>query len=440
LTNFIKHRNVHVVRKDEWVAKVGQVFNTEPRIGTLKRTVWLPRDEAMGRLSDAFRREGAHVCVDGPSGVGKSSLAMTFCSRDAVRHVTVQVTASMTWAEFCRQLVSPQENAETSIGAEVELGIDKGLPTGKLKFSLGAKYRASDAELLRREAVNWTEHDVASELQEAKAALLIDDSERASHELLVRIADLAKVLTQRPRAWNVKLIVIGADDVYRRLLDSNPSLDERILQVTVGAFTARDDSWNFMKLGFEKLGLTHPGNSTDQAEVLQLFAARKDVYYAADGLPKTLNRLAQEIAINVYPSDTVKAYDINRVASRMRKENWQRYSAEYPNLVDLLRANVAVTDLVRYMYRTGVTRVHRFTEVARHLAQASVADATPFHLEAEIDTAIDLLTAAKFVTRTGRGGEIFFVRKPAAAHAFGLALSDEFALQPENPFGTSRLQ
>src|SRR5688572_29816527 len=117
------------MRREEWVSRVGQVFNTEPRIGTLKRTVWLPRDEPMSRLSDAFRREGAHVCIDGPSGVGKSSLAMTLCARDAILHVMVQITASMTWSEFCRQLVTPTDNAESSLTGEIELGLDKGLPT-----------------------------------------------------------------------------------------------------------------------------------------------------------------------------------------------------------------------------------------------------------------------------------------------------------------------
>lgn len=83
----------------KWKRSVAKVFDTRPRIATGKETIWLKRVDAMRGLDQAASRPGAHVCLDGPTGAGKTSLALSYLVEHQIRYVPVQVTKELDWKE-----------------------------------------------------------------------------------------------------------------------------------------------------------------------------------------------------------------------------------------------------------------------------------------------------------------------------------------------------
>ena len=95
-----------ISNSESWTKKVGRVFNTRPRIASQKGTVWLERKHTAQHFAEAFARPGAHVCLDGPSGAGKTSLALTHIFGQGINHAAIQLTEQMEWPQFCRLLIS----------------------------------------------------------------------------------------------------------------------------------------------------------------------------------------------------------------------------------------------------------------------------------------------------------------------------------------------
>ena len=223
--------------RKRWAGRVGRVFDTRPRVAS-KVTVWLERKSAYRLLSNVVEQPGMHVCLDGPTDVGKTSLAHTYIAKEQVHHCAVMVTQSMTWPDFCRRLIGNPQNPESSANGEFEAGLNNGLPSMKFKVYLGVKGRPlDDLNYADKLATTWTEHDVAKQLAADDLVLLIDDLERANDQLMIRIADLCKLLTQSYVSQNSKVLMIGSGDIYVRLHNANPALDERVSQVSLGAFS-----------------------------------------------------------------------------------------------------------------------------------------------------------------------------------------------------------
>ena len=57
-----------------WVRSVGMVFKINPRSASDSHTVWISRAKEEKRLNDLLLAPGKNICLDGPSGVGKTSL------------------------------------------------------------------------------------------------------------------------------------------------------------------------------------------------------------------------------------------------------------------------------------------------------------------------------------------------------------------------------
>lgn len=415
---------------EKWINLVGRVFNTRPRIGVAKDTVWLPRTKATVRFAEASQRPGAHVCLHGPTGAGKTSLALTHLIRTDIPYASVQVTESMTWSDFCRLLIGKTTNNETSLSGELEIGIDKALPVLKLRVGLADKHRLSDdATAMTSLATTWTEHDVAENMCRLNATLLVDDVERASDGLIARLADLCKLLTQSYIQQNAKLVLIGSGDVYQKLYRHNPALEERLLDVRLGAFRYPSDSWKFMMLGFEKLKLRHPGNSRfpDQQKLSPV--CKDAVWEAADGLPKSVNRLGQEIALRAGNKKGINADDILRASKDMSEEHWIEHGQQFPRVLDLLERDLVARSVIKYFYEVGIGRVHQSPDIVRRLE----ADATRSGCSSSskrIEQAIDDLVSVDFLVRTGKSGEIVFAKHPTAAHTLGVVMRDPSRFRP----------
>lgn len=75
-----------------WKKSVGKVFRIYPRIGTDKNTIWVHRKREESSLLDLILTDGKSICLDGPSGVGKTSLALTTLEMSKCPFVEIQIT------------------------------------------------------------------------------------------------------------------------------------------------------------------------------------------------------------------------------------------------------------------------------------------------------------------------------------------------------------
>ena len=278
-----------------WMQFVSDVFDTSPRNGNRAETVWLARPELEKQLEAEIFTRGRHICVDGCSGSGKSSLVITTLLKHRIPYTTVQITRKMDWVGLCKQLIKKPSRSEreTKAGGSAEW---KGLfPTGKLEFSLGQKTDEKVShEYWERLVASASEHDIASAIAEQNCVVLLDEFERAQPDLANSVSEVCKILTQTYSSEMGKLIILGADDVYKKLYDAYSTLDNRLVQLSIPTLPSPQQSWRYLKLGFEKLGKIHPGKSKfakpdDEKQAIQA------IYHAGDGLFKSLTEVGVEV-------------------------------------------------------------------------------------------------------------------------------------------------
>lgn len=235
-----------------WGRRAGNVFYTGPRDGCNTSSVWLPRISLEKTLEQLIGSR-SHVCIDGPTGTGKSSLAITVLNRCRVPFSSVQLTQKMSWRTFCRGIVGCEGNAEKSFSAEFSGGLKNGLPDLGFKLSAGIKGKPSDRiDYLKKLVDDWDEGDVCQAMADNNITLLVDDLERPeSNELITRLADMAKLFTQSHIAPNARIIFVGTGDVYSRLYAANNALEGRIKEVSVGTLSEKNESWTYIIRGLE---------------------------------------------------------------------------------------------------------------------------------------------------------------------------------------------
>jgi hypothetical protein len=407
-----------------WLSKVAKVFDTRPRdASNPENLVWLPRDEQEKEILDILYLPGVHLCLDGPTGTGKSSLALTALGNAEIRYVPIQVTTNMTWEEFCRNLVSkPASETESSVSADFEVGIQTGLPIGKFQVSLGHKKHENKS--LDEIAKGWTEHDVCKAMVKEGVTLLIDDFEKASDEIVTRVADMAKLLTQSYASAKSKLAIVGTDDIYKHLYEKNPSLEGRLAEVSLGGFPNANHSWKYLLLGFEALKLRHPANSSFDNERAKLGTCIRAVYDAADGLPKGLTHLGWEITKNSSGRPAVTASDITSSSMRVLKTKVRRFKKQFPELLHELRHNESTRIVLRYLLEAGAGLIHPLDDVI-----AAVRE-TLSNRDAE--GALEKLVKHDLLVQTGSNSDIVFFKDLSFAHTLSVVAENpqKYGLEP----------
>lgn len=405
-----------------WINKIDEVFQTSPRIES-KSPLWLERKTASKNLARAFAGKGAQVCLDGPTGVGKTSLVLTYLVQEQIKYFGVQITSEMDWQGFCRQVISRPTDESVALTGDLEFGIEQALPTLKARISISEKDGISEnANLIEILSRTWTEHDVARTLCEVYWPLFVDDLERADKSLLARLSDLCKLLTQSYTADKAKILFVGSGDIFQRIITHNPALDERMVELSLGTFKG-DGSWKFISKGLDLLGIRYPKISHDPGHRKKHDLITPRVFEAANGLPKSLNRLGRDIAINAEESRYVTAQQIIAAANSMTQDHWLRYAPGFNNILQYLTSNQVAIQLVRCLYQDGIGRIHLVPNVLEKLRHRNLPDGHKIDKH-EVLSAIDVLVNMNFLFRTGSSSEILFVRNPAAAHTLGVAMGD----------------
>jgi hypothetical protein len=159
-------KNIPIIRKEEyrkWVQKVSSIFDIRPRDASKSNKIWLSRDKEEKELNNALFSSGVNICIDGPTGTGKTSLALTVLGKTNIRYLPIQIVESMNWEMFCRDLIwKPQQQVDKNYSYGFEAGVDSGLPTGKFQATLERTVKSpysGDGNIFQ-----WDEHDLCKEL------------------------------------------------------------------------------------------------------------------------------------------------------------------------------------------------------------------------------------------------------------------------------------
>jgi hypothetical protein len=400
----------------QWMEVVSEVFDTNPRDGNRKETVWLPRTKLEKLVEDELYTRGRHICIDGCSGSGKSSLIITTLLKHKIPFTMVQITRTMTWQGLCRQLIQKPKRTER----EKSLGISgewKGLfPVVKLEIKLG---QTSDEKITNEnfEAIveRADQHQIAKAIAEQDCVVLLDDFERASQDLASQVSEVCKILSQTYTSRFGKLIILGADDVYKKLYDAYSTLDNRLVQISIPTLPTPWESWNYLQLGFSKLNKYHPGTSK-YADRNDVKLAVQAIYCAADGLFKSLTELGINICREVGPETkgiTLKL--IQRVCKVTEERNFSKYQKRFAEIHRLAEKAPVAAAVLFNMNRKGLGQIHNLNEIIEDLSKYG---------KTLVKDAILALWKHDFLVMTGTNNEKLFIKNPSWAHTLRVYLSN----------------
>jgi hypothetical protein len=399
----------------DWTKRVAEVFDTNPRNGNRPSTVWFRQSTIEDALNQSLHTPGVHLCLDGSSGTGKTSLVVTTLIRAGVDYTTVQVTRKMDWAHFCKLLVKKPRHAEREIKASAIAEWKSVFPTGKLELGVGRKTNElADLQMWEKLVSNATEHDLCESLAIQNCVLLVDEFERASPDLVNRVAEMCKILTQSHASRYAKIITVGADNVYRRLFDCYATLDGRLRQISLGSLPGKKYAWRYFTLGFNKLNLYYPGNSK--------FGTEEDtrrcvdaVYFAAGGLFKSLTELAQRIVLPISGARGISANSIFSACRAYQDENFRQYRDRFSLIYECARKNRAIVGLIQFLNDRGIGQIHNVNELEDELVKAY-----GIGLASE---AIRMMIEHDFLVLTGQKNERLFLKNPTFGQCLRVYLS-----------------
>lgn len=407
-------------REYEWARKVSDVFTTNPRDGSSKHTLWIPRSNEERDFAYFLGLKGTHICIDGPTGSGKTSLSRTQLNHHKTPYVEAHITHNMTWGDFCKEIVKNAWDYNRKVVGKyneknMEMGIESGLPTFKFSFKVTTQ-ELNDEDALqnaKNNACSWCETEICDQLVQSNFALFVDDFENANEEIVVRIADCCKKLTQKEAMYggrpnNVKIIITGTDDIYRKLRIANPSLDSRVKEVSLGTLPAKNLSWKFLLDGWEKLNLKNPATlrSSNEENIRECIDS---AYEAADGLLKSLNELGSDISMKAVGRTTVTPDDIIKTANNyaMRMLNLAR--REFPAIIKCVENNIDCRSVLSYLGINGIGKVHNIDDIKNFCIKHGMSTN-------KFNMAIHDLCTIDFIVKTGWNDEIIFTRNPTLAH------------------------
>lgn len=293
----------------------------------------------------------------------------------------------------------------------------KGLfPTGRLELSFGTKSDGkSDHELWEQVIKSATEHTIAAAIAEQNCIVLLDEFERAQPDLANSVSEVCKILTQSFTSSMGKLIILGADDVYKKLYDAYSTLDNRLKQHSIPTLPTPQESWYYLKQGFRKLSKFHPGTSK-YAQPEDEKKAMQAVYLAADGLLKSLTELGVEICKMVGPNQRgVSLATIERACTMFEAKNFAKYRNKFSELHRLAEQNPVSAAVLIYINDHGLGQIHDKGEIEDSLATYG---------RTQVDDAILALWKNDFLVMTGESNQKIFVKNPSWAHTLRVYLSD----------------
>ncbi|WP_342151728.1 ATP-binding protein [Methylorubrum sp. SB2] len=409
--------------RDNWSDKVGAIFDVRPRVAIDDRSRWIAREE-----EDRFRRAilspGMHAILYGPSGSGKTSLAKSTVGRIENKErlfIYTRINHNTDWNSFKSQIIENKNVSKSGEPLSYKIGLRNLLPYIEVggRKSFGVFSAAADRQdLVSKIAI----HHISQFMIDKNVCLVVDDANFATNELMEMLTSLAKEITDNSNTSNSKVVFVGANDIYNRVMALNDSLMHRTREISLGSIGGEElessnkkfsKAFHFIADGLKDLGLEDPRDDRfiKGSEFEEMI---KWVRYAADGLPKSIVALGQEIAETGFNRKRVSSRDIINCSQEMVTYNFRKYRTKYRALFSIIKKHQISQQICLWMFKKGASSIYSKEEVCEDLAQ--IATYTM------IDEAITYLDQAEFLVVTGEAANVFFARDPLLAHTIGVAM------------------
>ena len=147
----------------------------------------------------------------------------------------------------------------------------------------------------------------------------------------------------------------------------------------------------------------------------------KRVWEAADGLPKSLNRLGNDIACLAIDKKYVTAQEIKDTANDMVDKHWREYAPILRPFLEELIKNEAAIVLLRYLYEAGIGNIHHIQNIEENLKNMRLKSGERIE-QYHIRDSLNQLVRLNFLFLSGPPENIVFVADPTMAHCLGVAL------------------
>ena len=348
-------------------AKLSDVFNTHPTAG-LNNQLWFQREALERDLAYALGNTRQHVCIDGPSGTGKTSLAQRVLTANKRPFIMLQVWKGMTWPQFCRRFVDIPETTKRSSRVALKGVLDLFRPglSGEIQHSISPSAKNS-YDLLRSQSETWTPIDVGLWLERNRLSLIVDDFENASGELLTNIAALSKLIGQTCAG---RIIVIGTDDILLRLVRENTSLPSRVSEVTVGGLGGVSESAAFLTNKFKMLGVHTPFTDKSTSRELRSDLAQR-IYDAASGLLKELNELGLQLGREISrDSKWLTEGSIRAVCAKITRDKYTNHRKKITAIITAIERHSDLRDVMIFLAKRGAAEISSVAEIQDEFANA----------------------------------------------------------------------
>ena len=418
--------------------RIERLFSSQPRNGSDDNALWHKRAKIEGRLSQLLKAGSQNICIDGPTGSGKSSLALTVLNRISQPFIWLPLVNDMHWSDLCEDLVDRawEINArpKCSQSTNVKVSIDKNkalsgadvLAPWKMLDRINFSIEAQNLHSARQAARDWSITDVEGFLQLNSICLVIDDFEKATSDLVLKVANLCKRLTFRSTQ---KCLIIGTGDTFAKLYGADEGLDGRLAELSVASFGSKLEVWNYINDGFERLGFETPRVLLRAKRIAKAEADRIEeaIYEAADGMPKYVNELALRICHEILSKDNIaelrsriSSSDIVKECGRMLDENLSRCNQGVRGAEKRLRSSVELRMVLRAVFELGANGVHRVSDLVAHI-ERSVDDKFSYD---QFLAGLEELRKLGLYVQTGKSGEVVFAKDPMFSHVLGLICHD----------------
>ncbi|PTW44267.1 ATP-binding protein [Rhodovulum kholense] len=385
----------------ERAAEIGRVFDTHPIDGS-DASLWLRRESLERKLQHYLGLPNQHICVDGPSGTGKTSLVKKIFSENNHGLIHIQITSDMKWEDITRQFVEIPASTKRSSATNVRgvLSLFRPSLSGELRY--GEEFSEKDSyELLMAKAEKWKSHDVAKWISDNDLILIIDDLELASDEIVKSIASLGKLLGQSHKG---KMVLIGVNDILERVTASNPSLRHRISELTVGGLSDVIESSDFVLRKFEILGVKTPLNNRRCNKETKM-QCRQMIFDAANGLLKELNSLGMTLAEELRGGRTnLSVSDVKKVCFRTVRQKRFQNKDEIRAVSSVLLKNRDYHDVFQFLLSRSASSVTYYAEVEEELGSRYGED--------NIRSALEYFEQRDLVVITGNQDVRLFFKNP----------------------------
>lgn len=392
------------------------IFSTQP-IGEWREDIWLPRVPLEREFSYTIGATSQHICVDGPSGTGKTSLTQSMFFRYATPYISVQIYDGMTWQQFCRNFIEAPRNTKIT-DTSMFRGVFKFFqPEVGFDFRYTNEWSAKESmEIVSHLADVWTPDDVAKSIALNDFTLIVDDFERGEGDLVRNIASLVKILGQSYRG---RVVVVGTDDVLMKLVKINPSISARVSEITVDGLGSPVDSANFIIRKFKLLKINTPftssGNSAVSREVQTL------VYSATSGLLKDLNELGLALAREVSAKRILSLNALRKICQVMIKEKSYRMRSQCRALARVVNQSIESQRVVEFLATRGASKATFVAEIQDHFLNTLDDD--------KIEEVLSILESEGVLALTGAERRKVFFKNPIMFNSVVAQMDQNQSLQ-----------